>query len=148
MENLLTDTEMASLVEAIQNAEAHSTGEIRIHLHQHASNESSTAEQNAKLALEVFKSLNMQNTRDRNAVLFHLNLPQKYLTILGDEGIHKVVKQEFWDRLHDETTAEFAKGNFCGGLIKALEKTGYELKTHFPVLGENKNELTDEISIS
>ena len=32
MSNFLTDYQMASLVEAIQTAEDHSTGEIRIHI--------------------------------------------------------------------------------------------------------------------
>ncbi len=133
---------MASLVEAIQTAEDHSTGEIRIHI------DSNTEDDNAEVAFEVFKRLCMEKTAERNAVLFHVNFEQKYLTIIGDEGIHKKVHQYFWDHLHDEITSEFAKGNFFEPLQKAVLETGYELKKYFPISGQNPNELSNEISFS
>ena len=133
---------MASLVEAIQIAEDHSTGEIRVHI------DSTTGEKNPKVALDVFHSLKMHETKDRNAVLFHVNFEQKYLTILGDEGIHKHVSQKFWDALHDKITNEFSKGNYFDGLFNAILETGIELKKYFPIMGENPNELPNEITFS
>jgi len=106
MGNFLTNQQIASLVEAIQSAEDHSTGEIRVHI------DSNTENRDAKTAFEVFKKLAMDKTADRNAVLFHVNFEQKYLTIIGDTGIHEKVKQSYWDHLHDYITAEFAKGNY------------------------------------
>lgn len=142
MSNFLTEQQMASLVEAIQTAEDHSTGEIRVHI------DSNTEENNAKIAFDIFRTLNMQHTRDRNAVLFHVNFEQKYLTIIGDEGIHAVVAQKFWDIMHDEITSNFAQGRYFEGLRDAILKTGHELKKYFPIEGENPNELTNEISFS
>ncbi|SFH86437.1 TPM domain-containing protein [Halpernia frigidisoli] len=138
----LSNNDLASLVEAIQTAENNSTGEIRVHV------DSTTETQNAKIAFEIFKSLNMEHTAQRNAVLFHINFEQKYLTIIGDTGIHEVVKQSFWDKIHDEATKEFAQQNFCDGLKNAILKTGIELKKYFPVTGKNENELSDEITFS
>lgn len=133
---------MASLVEAIQLAESFSTGEIRIHIDQHS-------DQNfAREALDTFHRLGMDKTQDRNGVLFYINFRHKYLTILGDKGIHERVKQSFWDQLHDEITQGFAKHEFCASLKAAVLKTGKELKTYFPTHGENKNELPNEISFS
>ena len=142
MSNFLTEQQMASLVEAIQSAEQHSTGEIRIHI------DSNTEDHNAEAAFEVFKRLCMGKTAELNAVLFHINFEKKYLTIIGDKGIHQKVHQEFWDRLHDEITAEFGKKNFFEPLKKAVLETGYELKKHFPLRGENINELPNEITFS
>lgn len=142
MGNFLTEQQMASLVEAIQTAENHSTGEIRVHI------DSNTEHGNAKRAFDVFQSLCMNQTKDRNAVLFHVNFEKKYLTIIGDEGIHEKVHQSFWDRLHDKTTAEFSKGNYYDGLKNAILETGMELKKYFPVEGENINELPNEITFS
>lgn len=133
---------MASLVEAIQTAEDHSTGEIRIHI------DSNTEGNNAEIAFEIFKRLCKNQTAGRNAVLFHVNFEQHYLTIIGDEGIHEKVHQNFWDRMHDRITAEFSKGNFHDGLKNAVLETGLELKKHFPVSGENPNELPNEITFS
>lgn len=133
---------MASLVEAIQTAEDHSTGEIRIHI------DSNTEGNNAEIAFEIFKRLCKDQTAARNAVLFHVNFEHHYLTIIGDEGIHEKVHQNFWDRMHDRITAEFSKGNFHDGLKNAVLETGLELKKHFPVSGENPNELPNEITFS
>ncbi|ACU08615.1 hypothetical protein FIC_02179 [Flavobacteriaceae bacterium 3519-10] len=142
MSNFLTEYQMASLVEAIQSAEDHSTGEIRVHI------DSNSEGNNAEIAFGVFKALCQNKTAERNAVLFHINFEQHYLTIIGDEGIHAKVHQSFWDQIHDEVTAEFAKGNYHEGLRNAILKTGFELKKHFPVSGENPNELSNEITFS
>ncbi len=133
---------MASLVEAIQTAEDHSTGEIRIHI------DSTTEGNNAEIAFEVFKKLCKDQTAERNAVLFHVNFEQHYLTIIGDAGIHAKVHQNFWDQLHDKITQEFAKGNYFEGLKNAVLETGLELKKHFPITGKNPNELPNEITFS
>lgn len=90
----------------------------------------------------------MHLTKERNGVLFYVSFEQHYLTIIGDEGIHKKVKQQFWDQLHDEITSEFAKENYYKGLKDAILKTGLELKKYFPISGENINELPNDISFS
>ncbi|GGG57230.1 TLP18.3/Psb32/MOLO-1 phosphatase superfamily protein [Epilithonimonas arachidiradicis] len=142
MTDFLTNTEMASLVEAIKIAEDHSSGEIRVHI------DSTSEDDFAKKAFEIFRSLGMHLTKERNGVLFYVNFEQHYLTIIGDEGIHKKVQQQFWDNLHDEITSEFAKGNYYKGLKEAILKTGLELKKYFPISGENINELPNDISFS
>ncbi|QIY91101.1 TPM domain-containing protein [Chryseobacterium gallinarum] len=142
MGHFLTNQQIASLVEAIQSAENHSTGEIRVHI------DSNTQDHYAKTAFEIFKELRMDKTTDRNAVLFHVNFEQKYLTIIGDVGIHEKVHQTFWDHLHDYITSEFAKGNYYQALKSAILETGLELKKHFPVEGENPNQLPNEITFS
>lgn len=142
MGNHLTNQQIASLVEAIQSAEDHSTGEIRVHI------DSNTESNLAKTAFEVFRELCMNKTTDRNAVLFYINFEQKYLTIIGDSGIHEKVNQSYWNHLHDYITAEFAKGNYYKALQSAILKTGLELKKYFPVEGENPNQLPNEITFS
>lgn len=138
----LTDQQIASLVDAIQAAEEHSTGEIRVHI------DTNTERDNAKIAFKVFEELCMNKTAERNAVLFHINFERKYLTIIGDTGIHKKVSQSFWDHLHDYITSEFAKGNYYKALKSGILETGMELKKYFPVTGENPNELPNEITFS
>ncbi|MGA9213353.1 TPM domain-containing protein [Kaistella sp.] len=142
MNDFLTDQQMASLVEAIKTAEDFSTGEIRIHI------DSNTEGNNAEIAFEVFKRLCKDKTAAKNAVLFHVNFEQKYLTIIGDEGIHEKVNQNFWNKMHDDITTEFSKGKYFDGLKKAILETGIELKKYFPIVGENPNELPNEITFS
>lgn len=142
MNSFLTDYQMVSLVEAIQTAENQSRGEIKIHI------DSTTEGNNAEIAFEVFKTLCKDRTADKTAVLFHVNFEQHYLTIIGDEGIHHKVHQSFWDKMHDEITTSFSKSKYFEGLKNAILETGVELKKYFPIVGENPNELSDEITFS
>lgn len=142
MNRFLTNQQIDSLVETIQSAEEHSTGEIRVHI------DSSEDSNIAEIAFEVFKELCKDKTAEKNAVLFHVNFENRYLTIIGDTGIHAKVHQSFWDHLHDYITSEFAKGNFYKALKSGILETGLELKKHFPVKGENFNELPNEITFS
>lgn len=142
MNSYLDNIQLAGLVHAIKEAEDHSTGEIRVHIDKNSNQES------AKTAFEVFKKLGMDQTLERNAVLFHVNFEERYLTIIGDKAIHEKVKQKFWDQLHDKTTATFAKGLYFEGLRDAILETGLELKKFFPITGDNPNELSNEITFS
>ncbi|MHA6696994.1 TPM domain-containing protein [Chryseobacterium sp. A301] len=140
--SFLSESQMSSLVEAICEAENHTSGEIRVHI------DATTPKDNAAVAFAAFTKLGMQNTKERNGVLFHVNFEQKYLTIIGDEGIHEKVRQQFWDNLHDNITAEFAQGRFYEALKEAILKTGQELKNYFPIQEGNPNELSNEITFS
>lgn len=142
MKKCLSEKEIVDLVEVIKMAENQSTGEIRLHI------DSSTEKENAEVAFEVFQRLEMYKTKDRNAVLFHVNFNQRYLTIIGDEGIHRKVCQSFWDEIHSEVITQFVQGKYFFGLKEAIFKTGKELKKYFPVKEENPNELPDEITFS
>lgn len=142
MSRFLNNQQIDSLVEAIKSAEQHSTGEIRVHI------DSTTDSQNAETAFEVFKELCKDKTAEKNAVLFYINFEKKYLTIIGDTGIHEKVHQSYWDHLHDYISSEFAKGHFYQALKSGILETGLELKKHFPVKGENHNELPNEITFS
>ena len=138
----LLEKEIVDLVEVIKIAENQSTGEIRLHI------DSSAEKENVEVAFEVFQRLEMYKTKDRNAVLFHVNFNQRYLTIIGDEGIHQKVCQSFWDKIHSEVITQFVQGKYFFGLKEAIFKTGKELKKYFPVKEENPNELPDEITFS
>lgn len=142
METYLKKQDINCLVEAIREAEHSTSGEIRIHID--TNKEGNPAER----AWEVFQILEMHKTKERNAVLFHINFELKYLTIIGDEGIHHKVKQEFWDRLHDKTTALFAKGIYTKALENAVREAGIELKRHFPTYENKINELSDDVTFS
>ena len=142
MKKYLSEKEIIDLVEVIKIAENQSTGEIRLHI------DSSAEKENAEVAFEVFQRLEMYKTKDRNAVLFHVNFNQRYLAIIGDEGIHQKVCQSFWDKIHSEVITQFVQGKYFFGLKEAIFKTGKELKKYFPVKEENPNELPDEITFS
>jgi hypothetical protein len=96
---------MASLVEAIQQAEDLSTGEIRLHI------DKSTEENNAKVAFDVFKNLGMDNTKERNAVLFHVNFEKNTLPSLVIKAFTKKFIKNFGTIYTTKSHTLFPKEN-------------------------------------
>jgi len=139
-EDFLTSDEEKQIVEAIRKAEKDTSGEIRVHL------EKNNTLSGEKRALEVFKELGMHHTAKKNGVLFYVDVDNKVFSILGDEGINKIVPSDFWESTKDLVIQHFKKGKFAQGLIKGIHEVGYKLKKYFPYQSDDINELSDEIS--
>jgi uncharacterized membrane protein len=137
---LLTSEQEQKIIQAIKKAESKSSGEIRVHI----TNQSGTG--NLAHAQKIFHELSMHETKYRNGVLLHISPVEKTFSIVGDEGIHQYVKQEFWDMIRNEVINEFKQGNYFEGILRAVYQTGEKLKLYFPIDKDDKNELSDEIS--
>jgi len=139
-EFFLTKKEQKKIVKAIQKAEKHTSGEIRVHI------DADPAENHLEVATAVFHRLKMTETKDRNGVLFHVSPKDHNFTIIGDIGIDAVTPDDFWDDIKEVVLKKFRKGQFAKGLKKGIKKTGKALKKYFPYEDDDKNELPDEIS--
>ena len=94
----------------------------------------------------AFARLGMAKTKDRNGVLFFIVPARKTFIVLGDEGIHAKVGQEFWESLAGLMSGHFRKGEFTEGLVEAVEAAGRQLAAHFPYdAAVDVNELSDEV---
>ncbi|GGD12802.1 TPM domain-containing protein [Hyunsoonleella pacifica] len=140
IEAFLTTEEEQDIVEAIRLAELNTSGEIRVHIEKTSKGDASHR------ALELFHVLKMDNTKLQNAVLIYVAIEDKTFVIYGDKGINEVVEEGFWDSTKDVIQSHFKKGNFKQGLIDGILKSGEQLKTHFPYMDDDTNELTNEIS--
>ena len=125
---------------AIETAERQASGEIRVSV-------STFFWGSVRRAAErAFVRLGMTATADRNGVLFFVVPSRRRFVVLGDEGIHARVGQEFWDRVAAAVSAKFRDGDFTGGLVEGVEEAGRRLAEHFPHQGEqDRNELSDEV---
>jgi uncharacterized membrane protein len=140
VEKFLTEEQEAKIISAIRDAEKNTSGEIRVHI------ENSTLKDPLQRAKEVFYYLKMDQTKDKNGVLFYLAVHDKKFAILGDTGIDEKVPNDFWDSITNIVLNEFKKGNYADGLMKGIIETGQKLKEYFPYQDSDINELTDEIS--
>ena len=88
---ILNNEEDRRVVEAIQQAERNTSGQIKVHIENfcHINVE--------RRSLMVFKHLKMNKTKQRNGVLIYLAVKDHKFAILGDEGINKVVGNDFWN---------------------------------------------------
>jgi uncharacterized membrane protein len=140
VEDFLTKEEEQSIVKAIRDAEIATSGEIRVHL------ENNLTKDCLEHAKEVFHLLHMDETKDKNGVLFYLAIKDKKFAIIGDSGIDKLVPDNFWESVKNKVVSEFAKGNIANGLILGILDAGQKLQQYFPYEKEDENELSDEIS--
>ena len=140
--HFLSKKEKEKVVEAIREAEKHTSGEIRIHLVK-------TAEQNIfAQAKEIFKKIGMAQTKFRNGVLILLAVQDRRFVILGDQGINEKVPEGFWDDMSGKMEGCFQQDRFGEGLTEAILQTGDKLKHYFSFQRNDMNELPDEISYS
>ena len=140
VEAFLTKAEEQEIVEAIGVAEKNTSGEIRVHI------EKETSFAAIDRALEVFRSLNMENTQQRNGVIIYVAVKSKQFAVYGDHGINEKVDTHFWDSTKDVMQNHFQNANFKQGLIDGILKAGEQLQRHFPHQDDDKNELSNEIS--
>jgi uncharacterized membrane protein len=126
--------------QAIADAEARTSGEIRVSVSTFFfGNVRRTAER-------AFERMGMTATAQRNSVLIFVVPSRRAFVVLGDEGIHVKVGQEFWDAVAAAMSARFKAGDFTGGLVLGITEAGRQLAEHFPHQGErDRNELADEV---
>jgi uncharacterized membrane protein len=142
VEDFLSASDEARVVEAIRSAESNTSGEIRIHLER-------TVQDNNALdrAAEVFDFLHMNNTKHSNGVLIFVAVEDKTLVILGDKGINDVVPPNFWESTKDAIISQFKNKQVAQGLVDGVLSAGKQLQEHFPKKIGDINELGDTISV-
>jgi uncharacterized membrane protein len=132
--------EQERIMEEIRKAEDRTSGEIRIHL------DCCSREIPLEKAKRVFHGLGMTGTKHRNGVLIYLATEDRKFVILGDEGIHRVVPENYWEDVKEEMQKQFREGRICEGVCLGVRQIGEKLKTYFPVEKDDRNELPDTIS--
>ena len=107
------------IVKAIRHAEPRTSGEARAFVESRCS---------------------WVDAMDRAAEIFFT------LAVFGDEGIHKKVGSEYWNRLVQEMLDSFNKKNYGKGVAECVIQIGDSLTAHFPFERDtDRNELPDEI---
>jgi uncharacterized membrane protein len=133
--------ERKAIVQSITDAEAMTSGEIRLHIEAKCK-----AENVLDRATEVFFQLKMNETAHQNGVLIYIAKDDHKFAIIGDKGIDSVVPATFWDGTKEVMREHFKRKEFYEGVLFAIRETGFHLKQYFPLKDNDKNELTNEIS--
>ncbi len=138
----LKKSEGDMILNCIKNAEKQTSGEIRVHFQKKIKKPVINA------AVDTFFELKMDETKDRNGVLFFIVPRKKQFAIIGDEGINNVVPDDFWEEVKSVLERHFEDRSWAQGICKGIELTGEKLKKYFPYEEDDINELSDEISYS
>lgn len=128
------------MVEAIQKAEKNTSGEVRVFIEGKCKYVDAIDR-----AKEIFFNLKMDQTKDRNAVLFYIALDDRQLALFADEGIYQRVGASYWNEEVKKIIGAFTKDDYTGGICAVINDIGLALQTEFPFESGDKNELPDEI---
>ena len=136
-----TAEQKQQLVDAIQNAERRTSGEIRLFIESKC-----RFVDPMDRAKEIFLQLGMEKTDERNATLVYIAVDDKQAAILGDAGIHQKVGQEYWEEEVRKMLHYFKQYQLTEGLCQIISDIGEALHQFFPYsLEHDKNELPDDI---
>ena len=128
------------MVQAIRAAEKRTSGEIRVFVESRC-----RFVDPVDRAAEVFFTLQMEHTEDRNGVLVYIAMKDRQLAIFGDEGIHRAVGTEFWNKEVSKILHAFNAAHYVDGIIEIILDIGEVLAEKFPYEREDRNELPDNI---
>jgi len=137
---LFNDEEQQRIRTAIEDAEKHTSGQIRVCI------EKTCSEPTLDRATKYFHKLNMHKTKHRNGVLVYLATVDRKFAIIGDGGINKVVPADFWDSTKEDMLEHFKLGNLVEGIVTGLKIAGDHLQKYFPHSVDDTNELSDDIA--
>ncbi len=139
--SLFNDEEQQRIREAIEAAEKHTSGELRVCV------EKTCSEDVLMRAAKYFHQLGMQHTQHRHGVLIYLASVDRKFAIIGDKGINKMVDEDFWDTTKNTMLLHFKQDDLIKGIITGLEIAGDQLKKHFPDHDINKqNQLPNGVA--
>lgn len=135
-----TPEQQQLMVEAIKDAEQHTSGEVRLFVESKCKYVDPVDR-----AKEIFFSLKMEQTKDRNAVLLYMAIDDRQLALFADEGIYQRLGAKYWNDEVRKIIGSFTKHDYTGGICAVINDIGQALKTEFPYESSDKNELPDEI---
>lgn len=134
------EAQSQEIIRSIKEAERMTSGEIRVFVEHHCRFVNAMDR-----AFEIFGKLQMHQTKHHNAVLLYLALKDRQFAILGDEGIHQKVGDDFWKQELADLKKYFRENRFVDGIANCVLEIGESLKQYFPYESDNEDELPDDI---
>jgi uncharacterized membrane protein len=143
---LFSAADLEAIAAAVAAAERETSGEIRVHLERRLPRGVTGGDALAR-ATELFTRLGMHATDARNGVLIYLAVDDHKLAIAGDAGVHARVGDEYWRRIRDVMVERLRRGEARAAVLHAVAEVGDILKTFFPRRPDDRNELSDRVSL-
>ncbi|HNP24092.1 MAG TPA: TPM domain-containing protein [Panacibacter sp.] len=140
-DDFFSTPEKEEILAAVKQAELNTSGEVRVYI-EHRCRFVDPIDR----AAEVFYSLKMEQTVNRNGVLVYVAVKDRQLAIFADEGIFQKAGADFWKKEVQQMLRAFNKENYALGIATTVKQIGEVLSINFPYeAGTDKNELPDDI---
>ncbi len=125
---LASDHEPTPILRALRFVAKKSTGQVHVTV-----SRDRFEKDPMKTALRLFEEYHLTRTTDRNAVLVYLNRATRKFAILGDEGLHRVVGQKYFDLLAVNFTEDLQSTHFENAITLLAFSVGTTLAKRFPI---------------
>jgi uncharacterized membrane protein len=137
----ISTTHLDEVARAIAEIESTTSAEIRVHLDHRCPGDP------LRQAAAVFERLGMHETAERNGVLIFIAVADHKLAVIGDTAIHERVGEAYWRRLAGSIAGHLRAERAGEGLVEAVRDVGAALRAHFPRRPDDRNELSDRVSL-
>jgi uncharacterized membrane protein len=145
----LNEVDFEAITRAIESAEARTSAEIRVHLERRVPRRLlGRAPDVLSRAQHVFRKLGMHRTAERHGVLVYIAVEQRRLAVVGDEGIHGRVGDRQWTRVRDLMVEKLRENAPREAIERAVEELGLALARYYPRRRDDRNELSDDVSVT
>jgi uncharacterized membrane protein len=80
-------------------------------------------------------------------VLIYLAIEDRKLAIIGDDGIHTRVGDDYWNGVRDRMVERLRAGALRAAVVGAVAEVGAALARFFPRRPDDVDELPDDVSL-
>jgi putative membrane protein len=94
-----------------------------------------------------FYELEMSQTEDRTGILLLVSLMEHRAVVLADHSIAEKLDSAIWQEVVDLMIAGVKRGDLAAGMTQAIQRCGELLTPHFPIEGDDANELRDHLVV-
>jgi uncharacterized membrane protein len=136
----LSKLEHEQIGQAIRDAEAKTSGQIRVFIQRGKLNVDPLI-----AAQKRFHRLGMHKTPERNAVLIFVAPRAHKFAVVGDKAIHEKCGEALWQRLVDSMREHFRNEKFTDALVEAIDQAGKALASYFPRTSTSSGQLPDDV---
>lgn len=134
--------DIVQIEQAILHLEQQTSAELRVVVERKTKNLPAIERAN-----QLFDELRMRETAQRNAVLIYLSLTPRLIAVVGDEGIHQKVGDDFWQNVYSVMKKHCQQKEFTLAILNGITQVEQQLVTYFPIQPDDKNELSNEVVI-
>ena len=141
---MFPDDALVSIGDAITVGEQRHRGEVRVIVENSMPSDAIWSDlSNRQRAIALFAEYGVWDTQDNCGVLIYVNLAEHKVDIVVDRAIGGKIAPATWQQVCRTMTQGFAKGEFQGSTLAAVEQVNVLLEQHFPSNGARANELPD-----
>jgi uncharacterized membrane protein len=143
-ERAFPEATLSALVDAIASGERIHRGEVRLVVEKALPVSAAwSGVSNRQRAVALFADYGVWDTEDNCGVLIYVNLADRKVDIVADRGIDRKIDAATWQAVCNTMTQGFARGDYHGATLAAVDQVNELLRQHFPSNGARPNELPD-----